>query len=97
MESITRNVRDLEADKRQSLEAVVGHQLQDNQRVIIQVVSMDIEQKGPAPEKASSKPNGTAAPQLPDWCNVYEGLTEEEVGDIEQTVLTRADLTRSSD
>ena len=43
MESIIRNVRDLEADKRHSLEAVLGQQLQDNQQVIIRVLTPDVE------------------------------------------------------
>ena len=31
---------------------------------------------------------------LPDWCNVYEGLSDEEIAEIERIALTRADLTR---
>lgn len=97
MKSITRNVRDLETEKRQSLESVLGHQLQDNQQIIIQVVSLNIEPERPATEQPESESKGNGAPQLPDWCNVYDGLTDEEIADLEKTVLQRADLTRSSD
>jgi hypothetical protein len=31
---------------------------------------------------------------LPAWCNVYEGLSEGEIADLERIVLTRADLSR---
>ncbi len=95
MESITRNVRDLEADKRHSLETVLGHQLQDNQQVIIQVVSMDVDRKNSQPQQPASTADGDTRPQLPDWCNVYEGLNDDEVADLEKTILKRADLTRS--
>jgi hypothetical protein len=39
MESIIRNVKDIESDKRQWLESAVGHQLQDNQQIIIRILS----------------------------------------------------------
>ena len=32
-------------------------------------------------------------PTLPDWCNVYDGLSDEEIEDLENTILNRADLT----
>ena len=34
---------------------------------------------------------------LPDWCNVYEGLSDAEVAAIEEVTLTRANLTRPSE
>jgi predicted DNA-binding antitoxin AbrB/MazE fold protein len=33
---------------------------------------------------------------LPAWCNVYEGLSDDEVADLEKVILQRADLTRPS-
>ena len=41
--------------------------------------------------------NGTREGKLPEWCNVYEGLTDEEIADLEKTILTRADLSRPSE
>ncbi len=34
---------------------------------------------------------------LPDWCNVYAGLSDEEIAEIEKIVLRRADLTRPTE
>ena len=35
-------------------------------------------------------------PELPAWCDVYKGLSDEEITELEPTILTRADLTRST-
>jgi hypothetical protein len=32
--------------------------------------------------------------QLPDWCNVYEGLSDEEVAEVEAIALDRSHFTR---
>jgi hypothetical protein len=45
--------------------------------------------------RADRPGNGTAVGMLPEWCNAYAGLTDEEIADLEQTILTRADLTRA--
>lgn len=52
MESIISNVRDLEADKRRSLEAVLGQQLEDNQQVIIRVLTPGVEPEPAARRQA---------------------------------------------
>jgi hypothetical protein len=75
MENITRNVRDLSADQR-LLEHLVGDGLRDDQRVIIRVVSAE-----PMPEPL---PPGD---QLPDWCNVFEGMTDEETAELEKSIF----------
>lgn len=80
MESIIRNVRDIETNQRRALEQVLGQKLQENQQIIIQVVT---------PVKEPEQ-------RLPDWCNVYEGLTAERVTEIEDVILGRCDLTRPS-
>jgi hypothetical protein len=33
---------------------------------------------------------------LPDWCRVYEGLSDQEIAEVENDVLDRAVLTRPS-
>lgn len=38
METVIRYVRDIESDQRMWLESEVGHQIQDDQRVIMQVL-----------------------------------------------------------
>lgn len=90
MESITKNVRDISLPDRLALEHVIGQPLAENQQVIIQVHSLDL------PTDAVGD-QGESNHRLPDWCNVYTGLTEEQVNAIEQTVLNRANLTRAID
>jgi len=46
----------------------------------------------PAPALVPHTTNDTSA--LPDWCNVYERLSDDEINDMEQTILQRADLSR---
>ena len=89
MTTITRNVAKINTADRQALEHVLGHSLRDNQQVVIQVVNLDVE---------TAKSNAaTAVGQLPDWCNVYEGLTDDQIADLEKIVLTRADLSRTTE
>jgi hypothetical protein len=97
MQSMTRNVRDLDAEKRRSLESVLGHQLQDNQQVIIQVVSLNTEPNNAQAERPEPQESGEGTPKLPEWCNVFDGLADEEIAELEKTILRRADLTRSFD
>jgi hypothetical protein len=87
METIIRHVRDIEGSERRLLEQVIGQQLQENQKVIIQVVTLD----------ALPKEGAIPAERLPNWCNVYEGLTEKELAEVEEVILQRSDLTRPSE
>ena len=91
MENIIRDVRDIDNGDRQAIEHVVGQSLRDNQRLVIQIVNLDLQE--PPPVQPPSTPVG----KLPDWCNVYEGLSDAEIAELEKIVLTRADLTRSSE
>ncbi len=90
MESIVRDVRDIDAGDRHAIEHVVGRQLRDNQRLIIQLAEIEIPLSEP-----STKAHST--PTLPDWCNVYEGLSDQEIAEIEAIALNRANLTRQFD
>lgn len=69
METVTHNVCDLGEDERSAVERLVGHGLRENQQLIIQVVSVELGVQAPADSS-----NGD---ELPAWCNVYEGLTDE--------------------
>jgi hypothetical protein len=89
METITRNVRDISSDERKVLEQVLGRQLGENQQVIIQVVTPETKKED---RKAGASPG-----KLPDWCNVYEGLADVEISEIEKIIQQRADLTRLSE
>lgn len=77
MSTIVRNVRDIEAADRAALEHVVGGELREDQQLIIQVIE-------------TAKPNGEqhqTAGLLPEWCNVYEGLTDDEIDRIEKSIV----------
>ena len=90
METVIRNVGEIDAHDRQSLEHVLGHSLRENQQLVINIVTPQV----PAVAPVSRQTNG--APALPDWCNVYEGLSDDEIAAMEQTILQRADLSRPS-
>ncbi len=91
-----RKVSDIEPDEKRLYEAVLGQKLKANQQIIIQVMTLaDDSAKQPqtAPTTETAKePSGA----LPDWCNVYEGLTETEITEVEDVILNRADMTRPS-
>jgi hypothetical protein len=81
MESITLYVADIGIDDRQALEHVVGQQLSENQQVVIHIVSREV----PSAETSNKQSSGS----LPEWCNVYEGLSDQQVSELEQVVLNR--------
>ncbi|HEY5313122.1 MAG TPA: hypothetical protein VIK18_11410, partial [Pirellulales bacterium] len=70
METITFNVEALQPAVRQAIETVVGHALQPNQRLVIQVLEAD------APAAPIS--NGSRGSKLPAWCKVLTDLTSDE-------------------
>ena len=86
METITRQVGELRANERSAAELLLGHRLRGNERLILQVLDLDVVQ----PTSQDSRP----AEMLPAWCNVYEGLTDEAVDSIHQSI-TRCSLPRS--
>ena len=91
MDSVIRKIRDIEESERHMLEHVLGRPLHENQQIIVQVVTL-----GETPALASVADDAGDADALPDWCNVYEGLTAEQIADLESVVLNRANLTRPS-
>jgi tRNA(fMet)-specific endonuclease VapC len=92
MESIIRNVRDIETSERQVLEHVLGQKLRENQQVIIQVVTPPTESR-----ERDVAANAPAPPRLPEWCNVFAGLSDEELAEVDAVIRQRADLTRLSE
>jgi hypothetical protein len=82
MEEIIRNVRDIDAADRKALEHMAGRELRPNQQVIIRVLDL-------APPAADEARLGEG--RLPDWCNVYEGLTDEEIAAIEASIVRSRD------
>lgn len=93
MSDVIRNVREIDSADRQAMEHLLGQPLRENQQLIIRVVTVE------TAEAAGTKPRcgPVGGPALPDWCNVYEGLSDEEIAELERTVLTRADLSRATE
>lgn len=88
MERITKNVRDLTCDERRVYEEAVGHALAEDQQVIIHVID------GDRPDKNASEPKEVrqvGGKSLPSWCNVYQGLTDDEIAEVERIALQRSD------
>ena len=85
METITRQVGELRPNERSAAELLLGHRLRGNERLILQVLDDSV-----PPTAEDSRPPQT----LPDWCNVYEGLSDEEVENIHRSIV-RCSLTRS--
>jgi hypothetical protein len=91
MQPVIRHIRDIDTDERRVLEHVIGRQLKKNQKVIIQVVTLGSQSTDEREKQPPVRPG-----KLPGWCNVFAGLTEKQVADVEEVILQRADLTRSS-
>lgn len=83
METVVHNIRDLSDNKRTAAEQLVGHSLRENQQLVIQVVNVDLASKQPVSD--------TGQGALPDWCNVYDGLTDAEIAEIEKSIVRSHD------
>lgn len=87
METIVHNFGALNDAGRSAAETLVGHALGENQQLVIQVVNLD----APLADDVSN-----ALPdQLPEWCNVYAGLNDEQIATLEKAISRRLDLTRT--
>jgi hypothetical protein len=75
METIIRNVAELAPLDRSSVERVVGHELRDSEQLVIQVITSAV---------PPSIPVGQA---IPEWCNVFQGLSDAEVDHITSTIV----------
>jgi hypothetical protein len=92
MKSIVRNISDIDTADRRALEHVVGQRLRENQQVIIQVTTVG-QASGEAPLAPTSPAAGAG---LPAWCNVYEGLSDHQIEEIEEVILDRDHWNRQS-
>ena len=105
MESISRNVGDLTITERQVYETVLGHQIHAGQRIIVQLIDVDASNaiegdNAKAQPTTSSLENGKhqhGDATLPEWCDVYRGLSDEEVEAVEESVLARSPDSRNID
>jgi len=78
-----------------SVRNVLGAKLRENQQVIIQVISVGDQMREAAPSPEEEGDRAAPGVTLPDWCNVYEGLSDEEISGIESVVLDRSGWTRN--
>ncbi len=76
METITRNVSDIPAGDIPALEHLIGAPLLPSQQVIVKVVERESGENSSPPDAGEGK--------LPEWFNVYEGLTDEEIDRLEE-------------
>lgn len=61
MESVIRNVKDIEPIQRQWIEESIGRHLEDNQQVIIRVVNIDMEPDSAVRDTALEEASAIAA------------------------------------
>ena len=86
METIKRQVGELQANERSAAELLLGRRPRGNEQLILQVLELDVAE----PPTNDSPPTQA----LPEWCNVYRGLTDAEIDEIDKAI-TRCNLTRS--
>ncbi len=87
METRVYTIGELPTASRMAAEQLIGPKLTETQQIRIEV-------SAPAPSSPDAMPEDDLPP-LPDWFNVYEGLTDAEVDEITNTILSnRFDLRR---
>jgi hypothetical protein len=87
METVVHRIRDLSGSDRSAAEQLVGHALRENEQLVIQVVNLD--STAPATQQPGSPASG-----VPEWWNIYEGLSDERIEELDQAIRQRANLTR---
>lgn len=80
MESIIRNVKDIEADERQVYEHVLGQPLHDNQLVIVRVINPGVEPEPAVRDQALAEAAEIAREGRASAA--AQGVSEEEAGQI---------------
>jgi hypothetical protein len=78
MEAIVHSVQNLDQSDLSTLERLVGHQLRASEKLVIQVLPAQAD-RSTAPQPVMDK--------LPDWCHVYEGLTDAEIDELDRAIV----------
>ncbi|MEX0718695.1 MAG: hypothetical protein WD066_19025 [Planctomycetaceae bacterium] len=91
MDTVIRDVAEIAPEDRPVVEHVLGRALRGDEQLVNRITRPGAEPKT-ALASVGEVLGGEAA--LPDWCDVYAGLTDEEIADWERIILTRADLSR---
>ena len=81
METITREVDQMQAEERSAAELLIGRSLRGHERIVLNVLEMTLGDDRPAQS-------------IDDWMHVYDGLSDAEVEEIDAIIKTRANLTR---
>lgn len=84
MQTITLPVTQIGADERRAFEHVLGEPLRDDQQVTISV----------AP---SVLPEISCIPPLPEYFHVYQGMSDEEIAELEAVIHQRVNFRRHND
>jgi hypothetical protein len=86
METITRTIGDLAQAERSALERMVGHSLDTHQQIVIQIRGIN----------GQPVANPETIPPLPTWCNIYDGMSEEEIEAADRAIV-RSHTSRTFD
>jgi len=87
MENVIRSVSDMTSADRLVIENFLGTHLTEDQKVSIRVLDA-----GSRPlEKADAGSKGQQLSPLPEWCNVYHGLSDAQVAEIESSIVRSHD------
>ena len=80
MESISRDISDLAENEKTVIETVLGHALRENQRVIIQVIDIDL---------GEDSPPRTPSPTIDDFA-IFSDLDSTAIVELEDSILSRS-------
>ncbi len=78
------NVGDFAAEDLRVFEKVLGHKLQESQRVVIQVMDIDTSETN-----GSDSQNRLSGTNLDDWA-IFRDLSNDEVAELESVILERS-------
>lgn len=81
METVIHQVHELGNSERSAAEQLVGHPLHDNQQLVIQVVTPS--------QNAGAHEAPSGQDQLSEWCNVYAGMSNDEIESLERAISQR--------
>jgi hypothetical protein len=82
MNSVIRNVVDLSADERHVYEALFAQALQDNQRVVVQLIDADDSKSGA---------RDTCVDGVLEPYTIWAEFSDEEIADLESEILDRSE------
>ena len=77
METVVRNVKDIDANERRYLEGTLGRQLRENQRVVIRVIDLGVEPD--AETRRAALGDASLIAQKAKANAAAQGVGEEEV------------------